>query len=96
MRTYPPTSRAFSVSPGTPQTLVGGSPTAVLSTPLTVAATPGALGTLLVEYQIAESGAWVDWPAGDVATPTIYVLTAPVHALRFTATTDDGVVEIAQ
>lgn len=96
MRIPPNMSRAFLVSPGTPQTLVGGSPTAVLPTPLTVAAIPGALGTLLVEYQIAESGTWLEWPAGDVATATIYVLTAPVHALRFTATTDDGTVEIAQ
>lgn len=96
MRIPPNMSRALSVSPGTPQTLVGGSPTAVLPTPLTVAATPGALGTLLVEYQISESGTWIAWPAGDVATATVYVLTGPVHALRFTATTDDGVVEIAQ
>ena len=96
MRIPPNMSRAFLVSPGTPQTLVGGSPTAVLPTPLTVAATPGALGTLLVEYQISESGTWIAWPAGDVATATVYVLTGPVHALRFTATTDGGVVEIAQ
>ena len=96
MHIPPNMSRTFLVSPGTPQTLVGGSPTAVLRPRMTVAAIPGALGTLLVEYQIAGGDTWFEWPAGAVATATIYVLTAPVHALRFTATTDYGTVEIAR
>ena len=65
-------------------------------TPCTLAAIPGAGGTLLVEYQIAPDGAWIEWPAGAVATATVYLLTGPVYALKFTATTKDGVVELAQ
>ena len=65
-------------------------------TPCTIAAVPGAGGTLKIEYQIAPEGVWTEWPGGDVATTTIYVLTNPVYALRFTATDDDGSVEIAQ
>ena len=67
-----------------------------LDFPVTVAALPGAGGTLLVEYQIVEGGSWTDWPGGAVATKTIYVLTGPVYALRFTAAAQDGTVEITQ
>ena len=64
--------------------------------PLTVSAIPGAGGTLLVEYQLVQNGAWTDWPGGIVAAKTIYVLNGPVYALRFTAAVSTGVVEIAQ
>ena len=64
--------------------------------PCTIAAIPTSGGTLLVEYQVAPSGTWLEWPAGAVATNTVYLLTGPVYALRFTATTKDGTAEIAQ
>ena len=64
--------------------------------PATLAAIPGSGGTLLVEYQLAADGAWTAWPAGAAATKTVYVLTGPVYALRFTAAVADGVVEMAQ
>lgn len=67
-----------------------------LNIPLTIVALPGAAGTLLVEYQVVENGSWTDWPAGAVASKTIYLLNGPVYALRFTAAADDGVVEITQ
>ena len=64
--------------------------------PATVRATPGSGGTLLVEYRVSAEGAFVAWPAGTVSSVAIYVLTGPVQALRFTAATAHGMVEIAQ
>lgn len=65
--------------------------------PCTVAAIPGGGGgSLLVEYQVVPSGSWTAWPASTVTTKTVYVLNGPVHALRFTATTANGTVEITQ
>lgn len=92
----PHTSRKFTVTAGSTETVAGGAPTSVLPAPITVAVIPGALGTMGVEYKISAAGEWVAWPAGTVSTHTIYVLTAPVYGLRFTATTADGVVEVAQ
>lgn len=66
------------------------------SAPVTVAAVPGSGGTLLVEYQLAPNGTWHDWPAGTVSAATVYLLTGPVSALKFTAATQPGVVELAQ
>lgn len=92
----PNVSQKITVTTAIPVTISTGTDDIPIVTPLTVAAIPGASGTLLVEYQISPDGSWIEWPAGDVAVVTVYVLTAPVYALRFTATTDDGVVEIAQ
>lgn len=64
--------------------------------PLTISAIPGAGGTLLVEYQLVKDGSWTEWPGGTVAVKTIYLLSGPVYALRFTAAVSTGVVEIAQ
>jgi hypothetical protein len=66
--------------------------------PLTLAAVPGDGGTLKIETQTAPGGAWFVWPegvAGVVSDATQAVLEAKVHAMRFTAATADGVVEIA-
>ena len=62
--------------------------------PMTVAAVPGAGGTLAVEYQVVEDGSWTAWPDGTVSAKTISVLNGPVYALRFTAAVANGVVEI--
>lgn len=64
--------------------------------PLNITAVPGSGGTLLVEYQTAQAGVWTAWPSGTVSAKTIFLLTGPVHALRFTAAVAAGVIEIAQ
>jgi len=51
---------------------------------------------MVVEYKVSAAGEWVAWPGGTVAVHTIYVLTAPVYGLRFTATTANGVGEVSQ
>lgn len=66
------------------------------SDPVTVAAVPGSGGTLAVDYQLASGGTWHAWPGGAVSTTTVYLLTGPVYALKFTAATQPGVVELAQ
>jgi len=66
------------------------------SVPLTVAAVPGSGGTLAVAYQLAASGTWHNWPAGAAASTEVYLLTGPVYALKFTAATQPGVIELTQ
>jgi hypothetical protein len=66
----------------------------MMNIPMTVAAVPGAGGTLAVEYQIVADGSWTAWPDGTVSAKTISVLNGPVYALRFTAATANGTVEI--
>ena len=61
---------------------------------ITIAAVPGAGGTLLVETQVAPGGVWTEWPDGAVSAATVGKLDAKMHALRFTAATEDGVVEL--
>ncbi len=87
-------NQTLTVAVGSPATL--GRTNYTLPYPLTVTAVPGAGGTLLVEYQIAADGVWQAWPGGTVSTTTTYLLTGPVRALKFTATTQAGVVEVAQ
>ena len=91
---YVAVSQRHTVAVGSP--VIIGLETLPVAASCTVAAIPGATGTLLVEYQVAPDGTWFAWPAGTVSTNTVYLLTGPVYALKFTATTDDGVVELAQ
>ncbi len=79
---------------GAPQTL--GAAQHSIPYPSTIAAVPGIGGTLLVEYQVADGGAWTAWPSGTVSSKTIDVLDGPVFALRFTAAVANATVEIAQ
>jgi hypothetical protein len=65
--------------------------------PLTIAAVPGAGGTLLVETQTAPGGEWFPWSegtAGVVSAAAQAKLDSKVHALRFTAATATGSVEL--
>jgi hypothetical protein len=65
--------------------------------PLTIAAVPGAGGTLLVETQTAPGGQWFPWSegtAGVVSAAAQAKLDSKVHALRFTAATAAGSVEL--
>lgn len=64
--------------------------------PITVVALPGGGGTMLVEYQAAQGGAWTAWPDGAVSAKTVGILNGPVYALRFTAAVANGIVEVAQ
>ncbi len=68
--------------------------------PLTVAVSPGAGGTVTVEYQVAQGGAWRAVAEGNLAgtlsAAASDVLLGPVFALRFTAATAAATVEVAQ
>ena len=66
-----------------------------LEFPLSIVAVPGSGGTLAVAFQVIKDGAWVNRVAGVVTTTTARVLNGPVYALRFTAATADGTVEIS-
>ena len=68
-----------------------------IDTPMTVAAIPGSGGTLLVETQTAPGGTWFPWSegvAGVVSIATQAKLDSKVYALRFTAATAAGSVEL--
>ena len=65
-----------------------------VNTPMTIAAVPGSGGTLLVETQVAPGGVWTEWPDGAVSAATVGKLDSKVHALRFTAATAAGSVEL--
>lgn len=92
----PNVTQQVAVTTATPVTISTGTDSIPLVYPLVVTAIPGTLGTLLVEFQVAEDGVWQPWPGGTVSTTTTYLLNGPVYALRCTAATDDGVVELAQ
>ena len=61
--------------------------------PLTVLCSPGSGGTILMEYRTHSHDSWVS-VASAFAVDTVYQLTGPVQALRFTAATNDGTVSI--
>jgi hypothetical protein len=64
---------------------------------ITVAAIPGSGGTLKVESQTAPDGAWFVWDQGTdgvVSVATQAKLDSKVHALKFTAATAAGSVEL--
>lgn len=68
----------------------------------TVTAIPGSGGTMTVQFttspmaNVADGSAtWQDWPSGAVATTTSDVLLGRVSAVRASAATADGVLEVA-
>lgn len=70
--------------------------------PLSIAAHPGAGGSLLVECSLhpnadvpGSSAVWFPWIDGTVTTDTLGSLASPVAAIRITAETADGTVELA-
>lgn len=90
-------TQQITISTSTPTILDGNGFS--IPVPLTLTAVPGSGGTLKVEYQVAEDGVWQLWPegvSGIVSSTTTSRLESPVNALRFTASTADGIVEIAQ
>lgn len=69
--------------------------------PTTIAAIPGASGTLAVAYSctptaISDPGAanWINWPSGTVSAATSDTLISPIVALRVSATTATGTIEV--
>ena len=91
------TATSYPVAVGTPTVVDAlGMPTTV-----TVTAIPGASGTLAVETSttptaVSNPGAatWRAWPAGTVSVGTSDILDGPVRAIRATATTAAGVLEV--
>lgn len=72
-----------------------------LRIPATVTAIPGASGTLVVAYSTTPAAVvspaaatWVTWPPGTVSATTANTLLSPIVALRVSAATSTGVVEI--
>ena len=64
--------------------------------PCTVTAVPGASGTLAVSYSTTPGGAtWVAWTSGTVSATTSNTLISPIVALRVTAATSTGTLEIS-
>lgn len=69
--------------------------------PLTVTAIPAGGGSIAVAYSTTPNAAgntagatWINWPSGTVLATTSDALLSPVAALRFTATTANGSVEV--
>lgn len=89
----------LTVAVGTPELLASPVASRTLAVPMTVTVIPGSGGSITVEYQTAKDGAWVPADgdlAGALAATISARLTTPVYALRFTAATATGAVEIAQ
>jgi hypothetical protein len=87
------------------QAVAVGSPSVIpvlgLPLPITVHAVPGPGGTLAVEYSctdsaVANPGAanWSAWPAGTVSASASDSIVSPVVAIRVTAATAAGSVEV--
>lgn len=93
-------TETLTVAVGTPQVFQTPVAARSLAAPLTIAVSPGSGGTVTVEYQVAQGGAWravADGNlAGTLAAAASDVLVGPVFALRFTAATAAATVEIAQ
>jgi hypothetical protein len=84
----------FTVTTAEPVVTTNGGEGYRLIVPLTVAAVPGATGTMLVEFQVVSGGEWYEWPDSVVSAKTVGKLNSAVYALRFTADTADGTVEV--
>lgn len=69
--------------------------------PTTITAIPGGGGTMLIEYSSDETAAvlpgsanWKSWPSGTISVLTVDTLWSPVTAIRATATTAAGTVQV--
>ncbi len=90
-------SRSYAVLVGTPR-VVDMLP---FDYECTVTAVPGASGSLQIEYSTTPRAAgnpaaalWSNWPAGTVSARTSDTLESPITAIRATAATADGVLEV--
>lgn len=78
-------------------------PVFIIDVDATVTAVPGGGGTMSVASTTsthsdinAGIATWTTWPSGTVAATTSLVLSGRVTAVRATATTADGVLEVCQ
>lgn len=90
-------ARSYTVPVGTPR-VVDMAPFGHEST---ITARPGGGGTLQIEYSTtpraagdAAAAAWQNWPLGTVAAIISDSLISPITAVRATAATADGILEI--
>lgn len=90
-------ARSYTVPLGTPRVL----DMMAYDYECTVTAIPGATGSMVVEYSTTPRAAgnpaaatWSNWPAGSVTARTSDTLESPVTALRATATTAAGTLEV--
>ena len=90
-----PCSQLLVVTPASP-VIYAAEDGGALPFPMTVCATPGAGGTLLVETRVSASGNWTAWPSGAVAVKTTMAMYSAQQGLRFTAAAANGTVELAQ
>lgn len=93
----PSRSRSYPVVVGTPK-VIDMQP---FGYPATVTACPAGGGSLAVEYSSTPRAAgnpaganWINWPGGTVTSNTSDTLESPVTAIRVTATTANGSVEV--
>lgn len=87
------------------KTVVVGTPLTIMISGInaTVNAIPGGGGTLLIQYTVSPQSAidggtahWYNWPSGTVSAATQDTLIGAVKALKCTATTANGTVEVCQ
>lgn len=91
-------SRTYTVTPGTPVVIDMYD----FDGPQTITAAPGSGGTLAIEYSTtpwaadnsATPSTWIAWPSGTVSAATSDSLMSPVIAIKATATTAAGTVEV--
>lgn len=93
----PMRSRSYPVVVGTPK-VIDMMP---FGYPATVTACPGASGSLTLEYSTTPRAAgdpasaeWITWPGGTATSNTSDTLESPVTAIRATAATAAGTVEV--
>jgi len=88
-----PRPYTLTVAAGTPKEVTSGNGDTLSG--VTVTVVPGVGGTALCEYQTTPTDTYTAWPGGTVSARTTYVLTGPVYALKFTATTQPATIHLA-
>jgi hypothetical protein len=80
-------NRSVAVEPGTPVVIAKVRPNA------SIGVTPGAGGSMLVQYRIHPNGGLYDWPLGSVSYPESVSTGSPYFQVVVTATTEAGTVD---
>lgn len=80
-----------------------GNPVFINSIPATITAIPSGGGTCTVQFSTSPyttvqggGGTWTNWPSGAVSATTTDYLSAPVTAVRMSAATGNGTLEVVQ
>jgi hypothetical protein len=79
-------------------TVAAGATKSVFNLPggTTVGVNPGATGSMVVKFRISRDGPLRDWATGSATSPKYEVLSGPMFEVQFSATTADGLAEIAR